>query len=688
MKLTGKNCALEFDKNGRAVMLENYLTGERYALSDGGEYLRSEETVYESGECRAVKENGGSIEFAYDGFRVLWVCRGTYFEKTVYFCAPRDMTAEQMGVLSLSFEGAREIRFHDDCTIWHCPLCRFARYGSGGAYSGLAYPYWDEGSGLSFSPWISLAAGEVLESEKAFVGVFANTGKKLSTHGPYPGKRKQRYTDMFLPDNSGLKQHFADGVIPDDVGIPEEELDTGEVAAMRDFFREYLGENPLPEEGYFVWQNGWWAGLSSADTECIDVLAHAGVHDIMTAAMYYGHAAHPSCEPVYIKDVRPQPLGFPASEGTAAKVATLDDGHHSVISEDNGVQCGEYTDTFSAPPEYERLIGYGRERGVYVSSFSTPDNSYALRPQWLSLNSLGEPYRYLGTRLSCPACREYMEHHFRVICSVFDRYRPRFWGFDGRWMGYREFAGYGYGTVGEDPCFAEDHGHFPGKSRYAEWKNIEEFKRKLRERYPDMCLEQYYGLKRGSTWSLKYLNCDENYYECSCADDNRFQTWHNENDRFRPTYMNYAPIFGGDAKEFEYSVISALSTSSYAQLARGYQSLRDSEECVGILKKWRSWAAENSRFLRDRVTLFGCPGDVAVDASAHIVDGEGWVFFFCTVDRDETVRLELSDIPGLDSCAYRAELIHPEAKPVQIQDGAAQITVEAHGAAVLHLIRA
>lgn len=226
MKLTGKNCALEFDKNGRAVMLENYLTGERYALSDGGEHLRSEETVYESGECRAVKENGGSIEFNYDGFRVLWVCRGTYFEKTVYFCAPRDMTAEQMGVLSLSFEGAREMRFHDDCTIWHCPLCRFAEYGSGGAYSGLAYPYWDEGSGLSFSPWISLAAGEVLESEKAFVGRVCEHGEEAVHPRTVPGKAQTALHRYVSSGQFRTEAAFCRRRDPDDVGIPEEELDT------------------------------------------------------------------------------------------------------------------------------------------------------------------------------------------------------------------------------------------------------------------------------------------------------------------------------------------------------------------------------------------------------------------------------------------------------------------------------
>ena len=88
-------------------------------------------------------------------------------------------------------------------------------------------------------------------------------------------------------------------------------LDAGEIRAMRDFFAEHLGHQSLPEEGYFIWQNGWWAQLFNADTSAIDVLERAGVHDIMTAAMYFGHANHPSCEPNVITDVRFDPLRFP-----------------------------------------------------------------------------------------------------------------------------------------------------------------------------------------------------------------------------------------------------------------------------------------------------------------------------------------------------------------------------------------
>ena len=43
----------------------------------------------------------------------------------------------------LSTEAFSEIHFHDDQTIWHCPINLFLRGDKGGCFAGLEYPYWD-----------------------------------------------------------------------------------------------------------------------------------------------------------------------------------------------------------------------------------------------------------------------------------------------------------------------------------------------------------------------------------------------------------------------------------------------------------------------------------------------------------------------------------------------------------------
>jgi len=686
MKLCGKYLTIVFDDYGNAVSFENKLTSETYSAEDKGEFILADGRCIERGSLIRADVSDDKIEFVYYGFTVSWTIKESYIEKTLVFTAKEQMTVEQVSVFDCEFSDAEDIHYHDDCTIWHCPLCVYARHSIGGVYYGLAYPYWDNETSMMFSPWIKLEAGEIFVSEKAFFGVYAKTGKIVSSHGPYPGAKKLKYHNGFNLERSGLRQHFAGGKVPEDVGIPEEEQDAGEISAMREFFRDYLGEPSMPEDGYFVWQNGWWAGLNCADRKHVDVMKRIGVRDIMTAAMYFGHANHPSCEPNFIKDVLFDPLRFPTVTDKQVEVTTLADGHHhnEIVTEAEAVIS--YTDEFAAPDDYDDMIRYGREKGVYITSFSTPNNAYYNYPEWLSTDVDGKPYEYFGTKLSCPASKDFMDHHFEMLTAVIDKYKPRMFFFDGRFMGFREIA-CGYPSIGEDPCYSDCHGHLPGKSRYIEWKNIEDFKQKLRERYPDMCFEQYYGLKRGSTWALTSLNSDENYYEVSCPDDLRFQAWHNEMDRFRPTYMHFANIMANNFDEFKYAMISAVSTSAYCQIASGFHVLAESDECVEFFKKWRRWASENSRYLRHKENLFGCPGDVKIDGSAHIIDGEGWVFLFNVMDTDEICRLELSEITGIDNAVYKAEQVYPcEAEYTQ-ESGIFNISVTSHNAVVLRLTK-
>jgi hypothetical protein len=63
--------------------------------------------------------------------------------------------------------------------------------------------------------------------------------------------------------HTGLGQHFKDGKVPAEVkDVPPEVLDWGEVWAMQAFMRRIQPDDlQLPEDGYWIWQNGWWAGL-------------------------------------------------------------------------------------------------------------------------------------------------------------------------------------------------------------------------------------------------------------------------------------------------------------------------------------------------------------------------------------------------------------------------------------------
>ncbi len=661
------NGRIRVDIAAGSIDLTDISRGTATSFSDGFS-IECEDAAFasEKAECRMVSTGGREAVFAFEDGEFDVLVRyslpeeGNFFEKQISFrrkngksCMVKHIVCEK----AVFARKPREIHFHDDQTLWHVPTNLFVRYDGGGIYCGLEYPYWEleidgnSGFTLGFEPNYTLDAGETFAVEKSFWGIWRVEGVRRYSHGPYMGAKRFNYPEVVNLPNSGFPQHVADPEhLPEDAGIEPEELDWGEVWAMQEFFRIHLPMQPLPEEGYWVWQNGWWARLNRPDIELLEPLRRAGIHDIMTAAMYYGHDNHPSTEPNYIADVRIEPLGFPVYADKAASASGHESGafHEHTKEQTEKREIVGYTGDFCSPDDYDRFIKQALERGFYVASFETPNNFYRERPEWGSLNENGENHRYFGSRISCPACDDYMDFRYEMICAILDKYPARLWSFDGRWLSYLEFAGYGNGEIRQDPCFSGGHGHLPGDNRYKEWKNIEKFKAKLRARYPNICLEQFYGMKRGGAWGLEYVNSDENIYEASGPDNNRFQTWHNENSRFRPVYLNYTALFGETPAELEYSMLSSLSTSAYAQVAMGYNALRDYPEAAELFRRWVNWGSDNHEYLKRRRCIFSYPGDQSADGSAHIIGSKGYIFIFSPTGGFADARVTLDRLIGLD----------------------------------------
>jgi hypothetical protein len=545
-----------------------------------------------------------------------------YFLKSVFM---EDVTTDAFN----------DIHFHDDNTIWQCPINLFLRGEKGGCFAGIAYPYWDleqkeeEGFRLGYAPNYQAAAGEKNVSETYFIGVYRKEGIHRYSQGPYPGAVASPYVSF---GGSGLSQHFKGGIPA--APVKAEVLDWGEVWAMQEFMKHALPYDlGLPEKGYWVWQNGWWAKLWDIKPAILDQLKQAGIHDIMTAHTWYGRGVHPLAPP-YIDRMQTKPMGFPKDSGVAGMPGPAGPtaglhAKHAEVKLDKFVP-GEFTPVFNAPPAMEAFHAYGQKIGVHVSSFTLPIVYFEDHPEWAAKDENGKINEYLfGRKLSCPASDEYMDHMLELFDHVITKYQARWWGFDGRWLSYWEVPAYRPGPkgLGFDLCYAENHGHLPGDNLYREWKNIEKLVRELRRRHPHMCLEQYYGMKRGGPWALRYFNADENYYESNGVIMNRFQAWHNENDRFRPVYKNMCAVVGTSPKEFRNSLLTTISATSYAKFGAGFHGLA-LEENRTFLKTWRAWATEHHDYLKVKRDLFDCPGFKAIDGSAHIIEDRGFIFLF------------------------------------------------------------
>ena len=647
LRLENARIAVEIDRTTGAVRsIRDKQQDVVYPQTGVGFEVVTTEGTLRSEKATAVDTKAGEAELSFTGngldvtLHYRLGAEDHFLEKWLEIKASggkpyflKSVILEDMATTAFS-----EIHFHDDNTIWHCPINLFLRGEKGGCFAGLEYPYWEleqkgaEGFRLGYTPNYQAAEGEVNLSEKYFIGVYRKEGIHRVSQGPYPGRGRCKL--LSWGGKCGVSQHFKGGIPNPVTDVPLESLDWGEVWAMQEFMQHVLPDDlPLPEDGFWVWQNGWWAGLWKIEDGILDRLKQAGIHDVMTAHTWYGRGNHP-LSPPYIDQMRIQPMGFPKDGGIAglpgpAGPAAGLHANHAEVKLDSFV-AGEFTPEFIMPPAMKALYDHGQKIGVHVSSFSLPGLSFKDKPEWASVDEDGKVSEYLfGHKVSCPACDPYMDHMLELLDHVFTRYKPRWWGFDGRWLSYWEVPMYRPGAkgLGFDTCHAKDHGHLPGDNLYKEWKNIQKLLREIRRRHPTMCLEQYLGLKRGGPWALRYLNCDDNYYETNGAVMNRFQAWHNQNDRFRPVYKNYAAIFGGSPAAFRTSVISSISCSSYCQIGPGYADLA-LEENREFLKKWRGWATQNYDYLKVKRDLFDSPGELPVDGSAHIIKDRGFLFLF------------------------------------------------------------
>lgn len=541
-------------------------------------------------------------------------------DRTPYFL--QDLVLEDVA-LGPEF---RELHLHDDQTKWHCPINLFLRTDRGGCFAGLEYPYWQQdlrgarGYRLGYAPNFTVAAGEVFTSEKYFLGVYQYEGIYRYSHGPFPGDLKPG----LLTFNSTAVSHYRDTS-----DVPPEVLDWGEVWAMQAFMRRVLPKNPRPEAGYYTWVNSWWAWAWnqswSLNEGVIDLLAKMKIRDVMTQSIWFGHGQHPMPVP-YISGMDPsQPVSF------------------------------------TATPATESLITYGKRKGVNVTSFCCPGVYFEGRPEWLSLREDGRPTRYNDwSQVNCPASDDYTAFMLGLYDQLLTKYGCRWWGFDGRWLSFREFPQDDGQPLGPDPCYARNHGHLPGDNTYREWRNISELLAELRRRHPSICLESYYGLKRGGPWILRHLNATENYYEEGSSDQMRFQLWHNQNDRFFPPDRNMTTLFARDPASFQHGLISMIAGGPYGQVGPGLHQLVH-EENQAFFEKWRDWASRNIEYLNVRRDLFPCPGYGRVDGSAQIIKDRGFLFLFPTgfqpnshsPANDEGLRAAVSKFPKVVRAAIR-----------------------------------
>jgi len=180
----------------------------------------------------------------------------------------------------------------------------------------------------------------------------------------------------------------------------------------------------------------------------------------------------------------------------------------------------------------------------------------------------------------------------------------------------------------------------------------------LRARIPGIWIQNYWGLKRGGPFSLRYVDTHENYYEYlpdperkghnwvdselawpSC-NDMRLQYWYNYNERFLPPYLTYAPVTGHIEE-----LIAAIAAGGAIIFCSFIP-----QDNIPIFKRWIRFAFQHVDLLQyTYLGLYGPPRRGGVDGWAHLDKKGGFLFLFNPNYEQKSIEIPLTSELGLSS---------------------------------------
>ena len=601
-------------QSGRLLCIGNSATGTEYPLAGWRFEVQLEGGLLKPEGARKVHVERGAdsarVIYDYDDYEVVHTVRSGPIARfaecvlQVRHKAGKPFYVRRVTCGEFRFSKAfSESILHTDGSILKTPINLFLRSQKGGAILGLAYGYQElfrsrdgESFTLAYEVEAGTPAGAQFETETLFVGTYAYTG--LGIYKPF----------------EEVPYRF---VTPD-----PEERDLGEIWAMQDYVRIKVPYHPIQNTNQFLMLlNSWWAGLLLDKlTPAIDLMASLGVPDVGTRESYFGIVDHISA---------------------TKELENLPDGYRIPL-----------------PEAAKRMIAYGRTKGEKLISFVAPCRPFRAEWEWRSKE--GKPSMYGELRSVCFADREAAEFAVNLWDRMIKDSGTDVLAFDGRILTSFNEVDLGEVPIGPLPCYATNHGHKPGHNFYQDYRNGQYILRELRRRNPGVFLEVYWGLKRTYPWGLAAANGCESIYESNGHQDDRMQSWHNQNYRMLPNYVNFAQVRGHTDPELRKEILSGISITSHLQIGVGIKLL-DKPDNQKFFRKWTQWAAENHRFLNVKRDLFGQPWSVPLDGSAHIIGDRGYLFLFNECANDQVGSIPLNEWIGLTKGdIFDIKQIYPE----------------------------
>lgn len=245
---------------------------------------------------------------------------------------------------------------------------------------------------------------------------------------------------------------------------------------------------------------------------------------------------------------------------------------------------------------------------------------------------------------NCLACDEYLDWWYTVQENTIEKYQLGYWAWD---------PGPGNGN----DCFAQNHGHIPGKGEYKGWRNSLRLLERLKKRFPNLFLQSFYGRKEYGLWGFRYFSQHEVYWEQTLlygatlhndfsdyrinAHGTRLQNLWSMNYRFLPAHIGHGLVTrmgesyydpeldrAIDFIGWKYSLLSAIAYCGSITHCNLPDKIEHIEGMEAFYQKWIRWAREHYEYCNYAVPISDAVGNGLVDGIARIKGDRGQLFLF------------------------------------------------------------
>ncbi|OGV60742.1 MAG: hypothetical protein A2498_16965 [Lentisphaerae bacterium RIFOXYC12_FULL_60_16] len=514
------------------------------------------------------------------------------------------------------------------------------RTAAGGFFTGVEMPYdnstiENDALALGYAPSLKVEAGQRLECEKVYVGVYRRDGRDARAVEWNPisaaaivGKGADRGVNGAAAAGTDKGEAVTSGPVRAKVlPLPSES------AAIMAMASSILGP---PRHGLMAFACGWHCQMEQdaydsnekleGDLHALEFLADCGLDGVTDC----------------------HPWG-----GDSRRMASLREGDRYALSD-----------------PVRRFLERARALKLKVVQWPTMNNTHPWRthggpfrmdrPEWLrgvEGPALGgaNADNFRDRQANCLACGPFYDWLKQIILedALGSGYYDA-WCMDGDFWGTGAFVQ----TIVPVTCLAENHDHLSGDSNYACQRRLDELIAEVRRRHPGLYIAMCRPPMDLGIWAQRNVDACFTLIESgtggsniAAGDEVRTASRIRVHHHFFPHWLDWSLLFPsyGDPNHLpdwphghiDYLMLSALSCSPNLLLYLPTKAgIPDTDKAE--IRKWLAWGRKNTGYLLVRHDLFDWPGKGRVDGSAHLIGARGLIFLFNPTPQDQSVTFALT----------------------------------------------